>query len=89
VAEESGIGDLEFAWGESWHETPRYGRHGKVARYYLGRTRSGEVCLGVNPELGRPEHDEYRWVDALEARRLLNERVRAALEWALAQMGFN
>lgn len=82
VAEEAGIDDLEFPWGLDYRETPPYGR-GKVARYYLGRTESVEVTLGINEELGRPEHHEYRWVSANEAFRLLNPRVAEVLRWAL------
>lgn len=81
TAEETGIDDLDFAWGEAYHETPPYAG-GKVARYYLARTRSAEVVLGVNPDLGRPEHHEACWADLDEARRLLGERGRDALEWA-------
>jgi hypothetical protein len=32
--------------------------------------------------LGRPEHDEYRWVDLDAARRLLPPRLVRILEWA-------
>ena len=85
VGEEAGLRDLEFPWGDGFYETPRYGR-GKIARYYLARTRTVDVVLGVSPQLGRPEHHEYRWVEADQAARLLNERVRAALAWALRRM---
>ena len=59
--EETGIGDLRFEWGEDYFETEPYAR-GKVARYYLARAESADVVLGINPEIGRPEHHEYRWV---------------------------
>ena len=85
VAEEAGIQDLEFPWGSDCVDTPPYGR-GKVARYYLGRTRSVEVTLGISAELGRPEHHEYRWVSANEAFRLLNPRVAEVLRWALRRI---
>ncbi len=81
VAEETGLTRLEFRWGEVWRETPPYGR-GKVARYYVAEAPEGEVRLPASPELGRPEHDEFRWVTYDEARALLNERVRAILDWA-------
>ena len=38
VCEETGLTGLEFAWGEDYLETEPYNR-GKVARYYLARTR--------------------------------------------------
>lgn len=81
VKEETGLRDLDFRWGEACTETPPYG-HGKIARYYLAESRTGAVELPVSPELGRPEHHEVRWVTFEEGRSLLNERVRAVLEWA-------
>jgi bis(5'-nucleosidyl)-tetraphosphatase len=81
VKEETGLGELEFRWGEGYRETAPYGR-GKVARYYVAESRSGQVVLAVNPELGRPEHHEYRWINYAEARKLLVERVRDILDWA-------
>jgi 8-oxo-dGTP pyrophosphatase MutT (NUDIX family) len=85
VMEETGLSDLDFRWGESFIETPPYGR-GKVARYYLAECPCGAVEMAINPELGFPEHHEYRWVTADEGRALLNERVRAVLEWALQRV---
>jgi 8-oxo-dGTP pyrophosphatase MutT (NUDIX family) len=38
--------------------------------------------LPVNPELGRAEHSEFRWVDFDEALRLVSPRVRPVLQWA-------
>jgi 8-oxo-dGTP pyrophosphatase MutT (NUDIX family) len=83
--EETGIDGLSFDWGEDYHQTAPYGR-GKVARYYLARTATAAVTLGINPTLGRPEHHEYRWVSLGRARSLLNPRVRQALDWALERM---
>jgi bis(5'-nucleosidyl)-tetraphosphatase len=85
VREETGLPAPELPWGEVWRETPPYAG-GKVARYYLGRSRDGEVHLGVSPELGRPEHHEYRWLPYEAARPLLNERVAAILDWARARV---
>ena len=85
VAEETGLTDLEFRWGEAWYETPPY-RQGKVARYYLAQSPGGAVTLPVSPELGRPEHHEYRWTSLDDAEDLLNDRVRGALSWARAQI---
>ena len=44
VREESLIDDLEFVWGDAHTETGPYSR-GKVARYYVARTRTVEVTL--------------------------------------------
>ena len=86
VREETGLTDLRFSWGLDYRETPPYGR-GKVARYYLAETDEVRVILLVNPALGRPEHDEYRWVTLEEARLLVAPRVAAVLEWAAAVTG--
>jgi bis(5'-nucleosidyl)-tetraphosphatase len=88
TAEETGIEQLEFRWQDIYYETPPYAR-GKVARYYLAETLESRVILGINPELGRPEHHEFRWVSFSEAHSLLNDRVRAALAWAHQLSGCN
>jgi 8-oxo-dGTP pyrophosphatase MutT (NUDIX family) len=85
VREESLIDDLEFAWGETSARTGPYSR-GKVACYYIAATRTASVTLPVNPELGRPEHSEYRWVTYGDAERLVSPRVRPVLQWAALVM---
>ena len=85
LEEESGIFQLELPWGADYYETLPYGR-GKVARYYLARTAMAQVRLGINPQLGRPEHHEFRWVSAQQGLELLNARVAAALRWALVRI---
>jgi len=82
VGEETGIIDLDFRWGESYHETAPYGSRKKVARYYVAATTTSDVTLSVSPELGRPEHHEYRWCTFEEATRLLVDRVATTLRWA-------
>ena len=81
VREETGIADLEFHWGEAFTETAPYSRN-KVARYYLAATRGAEVKLPVNPELGRPEHHEFRWVSFDDAAKLVVPRLQDVLRWA-------
>jgi bis(5'-nucleosidyl)-tetraphosphatase len=85
VEEETALTDLEFRWGEAFIETERYGNN-KIARYYLAESAHGEVRLPVNPELGHPEHDEYRWLSYEPARALLVPRVAAVLDWAHARV---
>ncbi|MFS4458021.1 NUDIX domain-containing protein [Bdellovibrio sp. HCB2-146] len=85
LQEETGISKVTFPYGREWTETELYGR-GKIARYYVGSVSSAEVTLGVNPELGRPEHQEYRWVSPEEAQELLGPRVAKVLEWALKKI---
>lgn len=88
VREESLIDDLEFEWGHEQIETGPYSR-GKVARYYVARTRTAVVSLPVIEELGRPEHNEYRWVDYPAALKLVSPRVRPVLDWACERIGVN
>jgi bis(5'-nucleosidyl)-tetraphosphatase len=86
AAEETGLTGFVLRWGEDAIETERYGR-GKVARYYLAEAPAGEVRLPVSPELGRPEHHEFRWVSAAQAEALLNPRLRRVLDWAQRRLG--
>ena len=86
VAEETGITEPDFGWGDEFRETSPYGR-GKIARYYVASTAQEHVCLPISPELGRPEHHEYRWVSAEEAWSLLVPRVQAVLGWAARVTG--
>src|SRR6185295_13184062 len=54
VEEETGLGELDWPFGEEFKETLPYGDHKKVARYYLCETGEHDVKLPVSPELGRP-----------------------------------
>ena len=85
TAEEAGIDDLEFPWGHDYYETPPYSGN-KIARYYVGRTQTEHIVLPVQPELGRPEHHEYRWVDFGEALRLTVPRIQSAITWAAGKI---
>jgi len=83
VKEETGL-DIsleDFRWGKGFQETAPYGM-GKVARYYLAESVSGEPYLPVNPALGKPEHEEWRWVTYREAQAILPPRLKAILNWA-------
>ena len=86
VEEETGITQLDFRWGHDYYETGPY-RHGKIARYYLAATSQPQVELRISQELGRPEHDEYRWVTFEEGLELLGARVHPVLEWAHNKTG--
>jgi bis(5'-nucleosidyl)-tetraphosphatase len=87
VREETTLDDLEFPWGETFTETGPYSR-GKIARYYLARTGKSEVSLPVNPDIGTPEHHEFRWVAEAEALKLVSPRVRPVVNWAAEKLGF-
>ncbi|MCP1727987.1 8-oxo-dGTP pyrophosphatase MutT (NUDIX family) [Natronospira proteinivora] len=86
VEEETTITELDFHWGEQYRETGPYNR-GKIARYYLARTATEKVDLPVVPELGCPEHNEYRWVTLEEAWDLSSPRVRQILRWVARETG--
>lgn len=81
VEEETGLAGLVFRWGEAFRDTEPYSG-GKIARYYVAEAPAGDVTLPVSPELGRPEHDEFRWLSFEEAKRLLVPRVQRIAEWA-------
>ena len=70
---------------DALRETAPYGR-GKVARYYLAETARQAITLPMSPELGRPEHDEWRWVSFDEAARLLPPRLQPILARARARL---
>lgn len=86
VREETLIEDLEFNWGAVYRETAPYGNR-KIARYYLAATRTERITLPVSPELGRPEHDEWRWVDRDTAISLASARLQPIVRWAAETAG--
>jgi len=81
IEEETTLDDLRFEWGAEFIETGPYSR-GKIARYYLARTERENVSLPINPEIGRAEHVEFRWVNRQRALQLTSPRVRPVIEWA-------
>ena len=86
VREETLIEDLEFNWGEVYRQTGPYANR-KIARYYLAATRIEKITLPVSPELGRPEHDEWRWVDRDRALSLTVARLQPIIRWAAETVG--
>ena len=86
VREETLIADLRFSWGEEYRETAPYSNN-KIARYYLAETATEGITLPVSPELGRPEHNEARWVDLAGALTLSSPRVAPILKWAAEKLG--
>ena len=86
VQEETGIDDLAFDWGDRFFETGPYSR-GKVARYYIAKTQQDTVEMGISPETGEPEHQEWRWVTFDEAYDLGSPRVRQIVQWARQVIG--
>ena len=86
VAEETGVDDLDFEWGDRFFETGPYSR-GKVARYFIATTRQERVVMGLSPETGEPEHHEWRWVSFDEAYDIGSPRVRQIVQWARQIIG--
>jgi len=83
VEEETTLTGLQFHWGKIYRQTEPYNyRIPKIARYYLAESPEGRVDLPVSPELGYPEHHEFRWLPYEEARPLLSDRVGPILDWA-------
>lgn len=76
--------NLFFDWATYHYETEPYKtRQGlKVVRYFVGWCQQKDIHLPVNPELGKPEHNEFRWCSYDEAKSLANERVVKVLDWA-------
>ncbi|MDO8703490.1 MAG: NUDIX domain-containing protein, partial [Sulfuricaulis sp.] len=79
--EETMLVQLHFRWGHAFTETEPYGKN-KIARYYLAESHDGDVSLPVSAELGKPEHEEFRWLEYDAARGLLVPRVLTVLDWA-------
>ncbi len=86
VAEETGITDLAFEWGDRFFETGPYSR-GKIARYFIATTGQERVVMGLSPETGLPEHHEWRWVSFDEAYDIGSPRVRQIVQWARQIIG--
>jgi 8-oxo-dGTP pyrophosphatase MutT (NUDIX family) len=83
--EETGLADLDFPFDDAHRDTVPYAG-GKIARYFLAETGEAKITLPISPELGRPEHNEWRWVSFEEAEELLPPRLAVILEWARRQL---
>jgi 8-oxo-dGTP pyrophosphatase MutT (NUDIX family) len=86
VEEETTLTGLNFCWGEEYCQTAPYGRLRKIARYYIAESDEGDVDLPVSAELGRPEHEEFRWVSFDQAYELVSPRVSRVLDWAVRML---
>jgi 8-oxo-dGTP pyrophosphatase MutT (NUDIX family) len=81
VKEETTLDNLSFDWGLEFMDTGPYNK-GKISRYYIARSTRSDVLLPVNPELGRPEHHEARWVDMPTALAMVSPRLQPVVRWA-------
>lgn len=80
--EEADLSDLKFPWGCGGQSTDPYSRPKKIATYFMATTNQVKIKLPINPDLGRPENHEGRWVSLKEARKLLSNRLIPILDWA-------
>ncbi len=81
VQEETTLDDISFDWGVDFMETGPYSK-GKIARYFIARSKADQIRLPVNPELGTPEHHEARWFDAQAALAIVSPRLKPVVRWA-------
>jgi len=59
----------------------------RQGRALLPRPDGEKRCrAAVSPELGHPEHHEWRWVSFDEAEELLPPRLGVVLDWARRQL---
>jgi 8-oxo-dGTP pyrophosphatase MutT (NUDIX family) len=81
VREETTLDDISFDWGMVYMDTGPYNK-GKIARYYIARSKETQIQLPVNPDLGTPEHHEARWVDYARALSMVSPRLQPVMRWA-------
>ena len=81
VREETTLDDISFDWGMVYMDTGPYNK-GKIARYYIARSKETRIQLPVNPDLGTPEHHEARWVDYARALTMVSPRLQPVMRWA-------
>jgi bis(5'-nucleosidyl)-tetraphosphatase len=81
VREETTLDDISFDWGMVFMDTGPYNK-GKIARYYIARSKETHIELPVNPDLGAPEHHEARWVDYDRALTMVSPRLQPVVRWA-------
>ena len=80
----TGLDDLDVAFGEDFKETVPYTSNGtdnNVGRYYVAETRTEKITLPAPARLGKPPHDEWRWVTCEEAEEFLPPRLTHVLDW--------
>ncbi|QDK38003.1 bis(5'-nucleosyl)-tetraphosphatase [Bdellovibrio sp. NC01] len=85
LKEETGLEPYKFPFKKEFIETEPYGK-GKVARYYIAEMNTDKVVLGINEELGRPEHQQYKWMTYEEALEVTVPRLQRVLKWVNAKL---
>jgi len=84
VKEEAAIDkvDINFKWDKESYTTEPFKKGHKIDIFFVAETTKKDITMPINPELGHPEHEEYRWVTYEEGLKLTNERIGKALTWA-------
>ena len=81
VREETLLDDISFDWGMVFMDTGPYNK-GKIARYYIARSKETHIRLPIIPDLGAPEHQEAKWVDFAGALNMVSPRLQPVVRWA-------
>ncbi|QSR88335.1 NUDIX domain-containing protein [Methylacidiphilum caldifontis] len=79
--EETGLINFEFPFNQNSKETEVYSK-GKIGKFFIAQLKEGEPVLLPSPELGRPEHHEWRWSSYEDAKKLLPIHLIPILDWA-------
>ena len=79
-------------WSFTGEQTPTVtygsGKKRKTASYFMAdRLSEKQPYLPVNPELGRPEHDEWRWVPASQLYDIMPKRLGPVIEYIQQSLG--
>ena len=83
--------DYVLSGGPAGSTTYGRGAKKKTATYFIGLAMPGikEPFLPVNPELGKPENDEYRWVPISELRDLMPGRLQRICDTVIQYAEFD
>ena len=82
----TGLGDLEFNWGDDAFRETIASEDDSVSRYYLAQSKTNDVALRIPPGDGGREDFEYRWVTFEEAEDILPPRLALILDWAVGKL---
>jgi len=85
--EETSLVDLDLHWGPIFVQTPS--SFGTICRYYMALTNGVGIHLPISPELGHPEHHEFRWVGFDEAKSMLAPKLKIVVNWCEAVLSRN
>ena len=82
VREETTLDDLSFDWGLELHGDRSLQQGQDLPILHSAQQGRLEVSLPINPDLGRPEHHEARWVDFSRALAMVSPRLQPVVQWA-------